>query len=458
MFLYELNHDVLRLLLDGVPDAFLARCLATSKAMFLAVVPILWSRGHQVVDNRLIFEAGDPPKPWTAGWRLAQYAQAIPELLIYDALPPLPEPARLLPWLGSLNVVRISFADGGADNGGEGRARVQLWVDAIIDLLRRGQGPCEIHVGAGCRRDVLEQFLSSPSVTAIGLADDVDEEMAAHLRHGVRELRAPIGFAWAYKHTASIRKLTLLHDDGVDLDALDWHLPVITDLTLELGQAHGYLEGLLGSTRSTLRRLAVSRANGSTVLTQADLESITSLRGLLSLELDIHDGEVDLSLLSHLPDLQSLKLTVDQGDSEDFGDSDSDGDRDYQCTLTSVEPVLERILERGKLRELHLKVSGRFKIDMPCVNLARLTLVNVKCFIKDWDTIDGWLALEVVDLRSSALVAHVELDMNDYMHGVYPTDEQIVLGRAGMTYFRKKEQPQPKMIVDGSRVHFWTFD
>ncbi|KAJ3135802.1 hypothetical protein HK101_004077, partial [Irineochytrium annulatum] len=167
-----LNYDELLNVLGQLSDRSLAACLATSRSLFLLCSPMLWSRAeiHRLNSSKLAgLIAGDasaPPPAWSPDWRLAIYLRSIRRLSVNRHVAP-PEPRKLLPWLGMGNQV---FTLSGAELYGLKRDMVgndvevvrcvQMWVDAVLGLLRTNKGPQYLDLWGGLRRRNVKGMLS----------------------------------------------------------------------------------------------------------------------------------------------------------------------------------------------------------------------------------------------------------------------------------------------------------
>ncbi|KAJ3175997.1 hypothetical protein HK101_010524 [Irineochytrium annulatum] len=446
MQLCELDCDVLRLILEDLPDAVLYCCLTTSKSMFLIVVPILWSRErapafeHQKV--RDLVDAADPPESGTMCWRVAQYLHANAELRI-EAQPLPVEPAQLLRWLGTIDIVHLSFPGAGA----EATALVQRWVQAVIDLLRRGRGPRVVHIGAGYRNEDLVEILSIRTLTAVHLWSESDHEVADHLRHDVGELTASILFLRKYAHTDSIKRLKVTyHNQASDIDNHVWRFSALTDLALDVRHAgQGDVASLLTATLAKLMRLEIA----CTALKVADVELIARLRALVILDLDLCDGDSNLEPLSALPHLRELKLTVQQLH------------REWAKALHSVEDM---VMKMSKLHVLDFSVSDDFHLHLPCRRFTRLKLVNVTAFMVESLESEGWPLLEELVLESAAVTWYEEADWvenTEYIYNMvglglreFSQTQSILDATSGNLGVLGGMVPKPRILVDGKRVVF----
>ncbi|KAJ3148976.1 hypothetical protein HK101_002102 [Irineochytrium annulatum] len=319
--MHSLNDDVLLDLLHALNRDSLATCLVVSKFLFLASAPILWSHFDAWPELDRLYDDSNPA-PWTAAWRQNIYLRSVRILSVCER--PTMTVEVFLPRLGRLDAV--AFFTNTLRLGGDDRITVpvttQAWVNAILERLRRGEGPKAIAVDGTLLRRDMAALLSFRTVTSVTLTSSLDDhKMAASLQHGVERLQASAAFVAKYAptHGGSLQSL-VIHGRGSRVWATEpasWNLTGLSCLEVDVQGVEPRLPDILNIVTNTLKKLVLKTA---APMVATDASAIARLQGLRSLKFDFvgrESGGRDevplhevLSPLATLKNLHILQLSV----------------------------------------------------------------------------------------------------------------------------------------------------
>ncbi|KAJ3124539.1 hypothetical protein HK101_006125, partial [Irineochytrium annulatum] len=364
--------------------------------MFLVVAPVVWSRfpGYlEQIDRSVLADlntnpTGDGPTPWSPAWRLALYLRSV-RILAITTWPPV-KPAHLLPWLQRLDTVEFWGAFNVLEED-DAKVGMQGWVNAVLDLLRRDEGPRDIFIQGEIRKKDVAEMLSFDSLTTVRLAFREASDYTAILRHDVMRLEAPPKFIneYAKRNGAALRSL-VIREKGLRIKAplqpLTWTVPLLSGIDVLHNEVDTYLLEILAVARTTLKTITLV----SEQLSDTDVEAMAALPCLSELTLSIQTQIPNLGPLAVLKNIRILKLAVTE----------------VQGNLDSETAALEEVLRSTTtLRELHLTWQARLRLRLQ--NLVSVHLRAKEVVIEDWAEMKagGWPALMCISLYHCRLLA-----------------------------------------------------